>query len=122
MPLTTLTIDELYNEIADLARDQGIKSKTGWSELAETTIEAHMEMGEIDLDEDADGMKEDLKGRWTEFKLTANGEEEEEKTEEKANLVEDKEDEYDKEDEEDDLEDDEDEDLKLDFGDGDEEV
>src|SRR3990167_4855461 len=125
MPLTTLTIDDLYNEVADLARDQGIKNKAGWTDLAETIIEDHMEMGEIDLDEDSEGMKEELRGRWLKFKATPSNDEEEEGGEEKAGekdgAVEDKEDEYDEEDEEDDMEDEEDDDLRLDYGDGDEE-
>lgn len=68
MALTTLTADELYDEIADLARDQGVSDKERWDELAEEVLESHLSLGEIDLDEDTEGIKEIISGRWVSYK------------------------------------------------------
>lgn len=68
MALTTLTATELYDEIADLARDQGISDREHWDELVEEVFESHLSLGEIDLDEDTEGMKEVLSGRWVSYK------------------------------------------------------
>lgn len=68
MALTTLTVAELYEEIADLARDQGVSDKERWLELVEEVMESHLSLGEIDLDEDTEGMKEMLSGRWVSYK------------------------------------------------------
>lgn len=68
MALTTLTATELYDEIADLARDQGVSDKERWIELVEEVVESHLSLGEIDLDDDTEGMKEILSGRWVSYK------------------------------------------------------
>lgn len=68
MALTTLTLNELYEEISDLARDQGAADRVAWNELVGDVMEAHMAVGEIDLDEDTEGMKEELSAKWFQFK------------------------------------------------------
>jgi hypothetical protein len=68
MSLTTLTIDELFSEISDLSRDQGVTTKDVWDELVEEVIESHMSLGEIDLEEDTEGMKEILRTKWKHYK------------------------------------------------------
>ncbi len=70
MKLTTLTIDELFDEIADLAREQGASSKDTWAELVDEVVEGHLSLAEIDDDDDVEGMKEALKARWVGFKET----------------------------------------------------
>lgn len=64
MPLTTLTTDNLYTEISDLARDQGVRSKADWLELVDDVVDDHVELGEIDIEDDVDGMKEELRVKW----------------------------------------------------------
>lgn len=78
MSLTTLTPDELYAEIADLARDQGATSKDVWAELVEEVVESHLSLGEIDLDDDVEGMKEILRTKWRVYKTESVAEEDEE--------------------------------------------
>ena len=78
MALTTLTLADLYSEISDLARDQGIESKEQWDELVESVVEDHLDLGELDLEEDSEVMKDDLKAKWTAYKKeSAEGQEEE---------------------------------------------
>ncbi len=68
MSLTTLTPADLYAEIADLARDQGINSKEQWDELVDDVVEDHLDLGELDLEEDSEGIKDDLRGKWPVYK------------------------------------------------------
>ena len=82
MALTALTIDDLYNEIADLAREQGASDQETWDDIVEEVVEDHMDLGEIDLDEDTEAMKETLRSRWPEYKIEASREKEDEDAEE----------------------------------------
>lgn len=68
MSLTTLTLEDLYAEISDLARDQGVNSKEQWDELVEDVVEDHLDLGELDLEEDSEGLKDDLRGKWSTYK------------------------------------------------------
>ena len=77
MPLTTLTLEDLYSEIADLARDQGVNSKEQWDEMVEDVVEDHLDLGELDLEEDSEGMKDDLKAKWGTYKKENSDEEDE---------------------------------------------
>lgn len=55
-------------ELSDLARDQGISEKESWDELIDEVIEGHLDLGELDLEQDTEGMKELLRARWEAFK------------------------------------------------------
>lgn len=68
MAITTLTLENLYSELGDLARDQGIDNKESWDELIDEIVEGHLDLGELDLDQDTEGMKEILRARWAAFK------------------------------------------------------
>lgn len=99
MALTALTIDDLYNEIVDLAKEQGASSQELWDDIVEEVVEDHMDLGEIDLDDDTEAMKETLRSRWPEYKIEASREKED--VEEEVSIeglqteeTEDKEDDY----------------------------
>lgn len=68
MSITTLTLEDLYLELSDLARDQGINEKEAWDELIDEVVEGHLDLGELDLEQDTEGMKELLRARWPAFK------------------------------------------------------
>ena len=68
MSITTLTLEDLYLELSDLARDQGIDNKESWDELIDEVVEGHLDLGELDLEQDTEGMKELLRARWEAFK------------------------------------------------------
>ena len=55
-------------ELSDLARDQGIDNKESWDELIDEVVEGHLDLGELDLEQDTEGMKELLRARWEAFK------------------------------------------------------
>lgn len=68
MAVTTLTVEDMYNEVGDLARDQGVATKEQWDELVEDVVEDHLDLGELDLDQDTEGMKEVLQSRFGSWK------------------------------------------------------
>lgn len=68
MSLTTLTADELYKEISDLARDQGVAGQEAWDDLVEEAVEDHLDVGELDPDEDIEAMKKTLRQMWTSYR------------------------------------------------------
>lgn len=65
------TLDDLYKEIAELAREQGVTSQANWDELVEEVVEDHLDLGEFDPDEDLEGMKDSLRQRWEDYKREA---------------------------------------------------
>ena len=67
MSITTLTLENIYSELADLSRDQGIDNRESWDELIDEVVEGHLDLGELDLDQDTEGMKELLRARWPAF-------------------------------------------------------
>ncbi len=69
MEPTTLTVDDLYGEIADLARDQGVSTQEVWNDLVDEVVDGHTDLGEIDAEEDTEGMKRDLRAMWGEYKI-----------------------------------------------------
>lgn len=69
MNLETLNRGDLFQEISDLAREQGVSSKETWDELVDEVVESHLDLGELNDDEDLEGVKDALKEAWKEFEL-----------------------------------------------------
>lgn len=68
MDITTLTFDELYSEIVDLAQEQGVNNQERWDELVDEVIESHLDLGELDPDQDIEGWKESLSLKYADYK------------------------------------------------------
>ncbi len=67
MNLETLNRAELFQELSELAREEGIASKEMWDDLVEEVVESHEDLGELNDDQDLEGMKTALKEAWTEY-------------------------------------------------------
>lgn len=76
--LDTLSVDDLYSEICDLARERGISVEEQWNELVEAVIEDHLELGELNSDQNLMGTQEVLKSRWADYLSESGFEKEEE--------------------------------------------
>lgn len=102
MSLTTLSPEQLYAEISDLARDQGISSKEQWDEMVDDVVEDHLDLGEIDLEEDSESLKDELRAKWTVYKSESveDGEELDLEKEEATVVLKDADDPYEDDDEE----------------------
>ena len=66
MQLDTLDRNDLFQEISDIARENGIASKEQWNELCDEVIESHIALGELDADQDHIGVRSILKDMWEE--------------------------------------------------------
>lgn len=81
MAITTLTIDDLYSEITELAREEAVSTRELWNDMVEEVVEGHVDLGELDSDQDTEGMKEILRAKWNNFKDELAEEEEAAKSE-----------------------------------------
>lgn len=67
MDITTLTSDEILQEIKDLAQYQAIANQEAWDGLVDEVIDAHLDLGEFTSEEDLEALKENLKTAWSEY-------------------------------------------------------
>lgn len=74
MKLDTLSHGELFEEISDLAREQGVADEQMWNELVSETVESHLSLGELDKDMDLENLKTILNGMWADYKREADAE------------------------------------------------
>jgi hypothetical protein len=65
--LDTLNTGDLFAEISDLAREQGVTSQEDWSELCDEVIDSHFDIGELNDDQDLEGKREGLRMMWAEY-------------------------------------------------------
>lgn len=74
MKLDTLSHAELFEEISDLAKEQGVATKEVWDELVSEVLESHLSLGELDKDMDLENMRTMLCGMWEEYRIEASAE------------------------------------------------
>ncbi|OGL73313.1 hypothetical protein A3E39_01065 [Candidatus Uhrbacteria bacterium RIFCSPHIGHO2_12_FULL_60_25] len=67
--LDTLNRGELYNEIAELARSQGVANQDMWNQLCDEVIESHFSIGEMEQDQDFEGLRAALHAAWEEYRI-----------------------------------------------------
>lgn len=67
MRLDTLNRDDLFKEISELARDQGVSGKDEWMDLIDEVVESHLSLGELDPDQEITSTKEHLREMWDEY-------------------------------------------------------
>lgn len=69
--LDTLNRGELFNEISELAREQGVSTKDVWSQLVDEVLDSHLSDAELDPDSDLVGLKTTLTDMWEVYESTA---------------------------------------------------
>lgn len=69
--LDTLNRGELFNEISELARAQGVNTKDVWAQLVDEVLDSHLSDAELDLDGDLVGLKTTLTDMWEVYESTA---------------------------------------------------
>ncbi|MFA5185523.1 MAG: hypothetical protein WC551_03475 [Patescibacteria group bacterium] len=74
MKLDTLSHAELFEEISDLAKEQGIATKDTWDELVGEVLDSHLSLGELDKDMDLENLRTILCNMWEEYRLEASAE------------------------------------------------
>jgi len=69
--LDTLNRGELFNEISELARAQGVNTKDTWKQLVDEVLDSHLSDAELDPDGDLIGLKTALTDMWEVYESTA---------------------------------------------------
>lgn len=64
------TPEELFTEVADRAREEGVTNQEAWNDIVEEVIDEKNEFGEMHPDEDIGVLKEMFRGRWGEYQKT----------------------------------------------------
>ncbi len=68
--------NELYNEIANRARDTGVTDQEAWDEIVEDVVEEFRTEGLTEEDDDTEGDEDALKMMFPKFFAELTGEEE----------------------------------------------
>lgn len=69
--LDTLNLNDLYQEIVELAREQGVADQATWDELCDEVIDSHAELAELNTDQNTEAYRTQLHAMWGEYKLEA---------------------------------------------------
>jgi uncharacterized protein YihD (DUF1040 family) len=65
--LDTLNRGELLDELFEIAREKGIKSREEWEALVDDVLAAHLDDAELNPDQDLPDIKTDLVAGWEEY-------------------------------------------------------
>ncbi|MCE9586571.1 hypothetical protein K8R04_04640 [Candidatus Uhrbacteria bacterium] len=69
--LDTLNRGELFNELSELAREQGVNNKDRWTQLVDEVLDSHLSDAELNPDNDLIGLKTALSDMWEVYESTA---------------------------------------------------
>lgn len=65
-----MTMEALFEEIVEKGKEQMIVTKEAYDALVEEVIEDHVDLDEIDIDEDTEGLEDQLRARWDDYLAT----------------------------------------------------
>lgn len=65
-------LEQAFEEIKSRGEDQAVSTKEAYDELVEDYITEKLEVGELNVDEDTEGMIEDLKHLWPRYEENMN--------------------------------------------------
>lgn len=63
-----LTPDDLFHEVCDLANEHGVIDQDMWKDMVDEVVQGHLDLGELDPDQDTEEIKKDLENRWVEYR------------------------------------------------------
>lgn len=63
----TLDANQIFDEIVARGKAELIVHKEAYDSLVEEVIEAHIDLGELNVDDDTEGWETQLKDRWDEY-------------------------------------------------------
>ncbi len=69
MEVNSYTLEDALQEIWDRALDQGVNTREAWNDMVDEVIEDHVDLGQMDSDQDTENWKEVLKHRWQEYRV-----------------------------------------------------
>ena len=69
MEINSYTLEDALQEIWDRALSQGVGTREAWDAMVDEVIEDHVDLGQMDSDQDTENWKEVLKHRWQEYRV-----------------------------------------------------
>ncbi len=72
MEYLAFDLNTAYQEIKERAEAAPVTAKAAWDEMVIDYINEKLEVGELDKDENTEGMIEDLKNMWPEYEKNLN--------------------------------------------------
>lgn len=69
MLVNNFSRSDLKVELFDLAMTQGIATQEEWDDLVDEVVETHVDLGQLDKDQDTESTKEYLRTLWGEYKI-----------------------------------------------------
>lgn len=60
-------LEDLHQEVIERAQENGVTDEEGWKEMVEIILDEHINWGEVDIDDDVEGMRETLQEKWKKF-------------------------------------------------------
>ncbi len=61
------SVQGLFDEVVEQGVAQGVADKEAYDELVDEVIGAHLDLGELDADQDLEGFASDVKARFPEY-------------------------------------------------------
>jgi SMC interacting uncharacterized protein involved in chromosome segregation len=68
-------VTELYNEVANRAKDLGVADQQAWDEMVEEVVEEYRSQGLTEEDDDTEGGEEELKAMFSRYYSEIRGQE-----------------------------------------------
>ena len=69
--ITSFGRTDLARELFDLAQLQAPDTQEVWNDLVDEIVEGHIDLGQLDQDQDTEGIKEYLRTLWDSYKEQA---------------------------------------------------
>ncbi len=69
MEINSYTLEDVIAEVTERAETEGIATEAAWHEMVEEIVEDHVDLGQIDPDQNTEQWKEVVKHMWKDYRL-----------------------------------------------------
>ncbi len=74
MQINSYTLEDVIAEVRERAETEGVGDEATWHEVVEEVVEDHVDLGQIDPDQNTEQWKEVVKHMWKDYRLERAGE------------------------------------------------
>ena len=69
MEVNSYTLEDVIQEVRGRAETEGVGTPSAWNEIVDEVIEDHVDLGQIDPDQNTEQWKEVVKHMWNEYRI-----------------------------------------------------
>jgi polyhydroxyalkanoate synthesis regulator phasin len=69
MEVTSYTLEDVIQEVRERAETEVVGTQSAWNEIVEEVIEDHVDLGQIDSDQNTEQWKEVVQHMWKDYRL-----------------------------------------------------